>query len=172
MGGRVLFLARFRLVGPVVEPAGHLLDMLEQGAAECGIQLLNAAAHRHQRHAARDGVVDQLERQRVALGITRRGRTCFVAAIVMRFDVGEAAGQEDAVEAIKQVVQVDQGVERVEIGAAAERGDHHRHGPGAVRDGVDVLLADRVERVDVDLLDATGDADQRQGKVLVHGGNG
>ena len=78
--------------------------------------------------------------QRQGGGVARRvggaGRRRGRPAIVVRLDVGRAAGEQQAVEPVQKVVGID---------PVADRRDQERQAAGAVDHAVDVLGADLME---------------------------
>ena len=93
-----------------------------QRAAEGDVQLLDAAADRQDRHAARDRGADQRQRGGVARGVVQVGRLAVATFIVAGVDVARAARDQQAVEA------VEHGQFRL-----AQRGDHDGDRAGAAQ---------------------------------------
>ena len=59
--------------GAVIQPAVHRVHLLVQRAAEGDVQLLDAAADRQDRHAARDRGADQRQRGFVGRRVVQVG---------------------------------------------------------------------------------------------------
>ena len=76
------------------------------------------------------------------------------AAVMVRLDIGRAAGQQDAVEPVE---------DRAAIGHWPDRRDQHRQPADRVDDSARVALVDRVEGALVDRAHTARDADQWQG---------
>ncbi len=144
-----------RQVAPhaVVVLARKFVDILMQCSAESDIEFLSTAAYGEQRYAMFDRFPDQRQRGRIALGIVRCAFTARIAAIIMWLDVGGGAGQEEPVQAVKEIIDI------VEI---AERGDQNGQTSRAVDDRGDVLVADSMKDPVVVAVVCIGrDADNR-----------
>src|SRR3990167_2158535 len=78
-----------RLIGllAVIEHAGDLMHLLQQGAAEGHVDLLKAATDAEHRDAGGDGLADQWQGGAIALGIVRRPGLAGRAAIMMGLDI-------------------------------------------------------------------------------------
>ncbi len=131
----------------VVDPAGHVLHLLEERAAEGRVQFLDTAADRDDRQVRRHGRTDQWQGHGVARGIMREIRHLLVA-VVMRLDVGAASRQQEAVEACQDLVG------RQVLG---EGWDQERHRARALGDDSYVFLGDLVHEVVALAARAAGD---------------
>jgi len=124
-------LARQLAVAPVVELAGQLVDQLVQAAAERDVELLVAAADRQHGHAALQRHADQRQGGGVALAVVQGALARRLAAVMVRLDVGRAAGQQQAVERARH---------RVRAAGRARGRDQERQPLDAGDDGVDVTV--------------------------------
>ena len=105
MRRRVVHVDVGRLGRAMIAAAFDLVHELVQRAAQRHVDLLQAAADREQRHAAIDRMADQRQGGGVARRIVRRARPALLAVIVVRLDIGRAAGQQHAVEHVEQAVE-------------------------------------------------------------------
>ena len=147
----VLDFERVALVLAVVEHARHFLHLLPQRTAVSDVQLLEPAADREERHARRDHTRDQRQRGRVPVRIVHRAGIARGPRISLRLDVRRAAGQQDAIHAVEN---------RVEVHLVAERRNQHRHGVGRFCDSANVLLPHAMEGVRTEDPAIRGYADQ------------
>ena len=163
MRRRIVHVGVGRLGRAMIAPTIDLVHELVQRAAQRHVDLLQAATDREQRHAAIDRVPDQRQGGGVAGGIVGRAGPAFLA-VMMRLDIGRAAGQQHAVE------RVEQPVERVGHGGViaqfrAEGRDQDRQGADGADRGLDVLFAHRVMPAAAPvLLETGGNADERPHK--------
>jgi len=129
----------------MVDPAGHVLHLLVQRAAQGHIQFLDAAADRQHRQAARHRRADQRQRGVVAPRVVPVGRQRLRHAIAVRLDIAAAARQQQPVQPVEhrhQPLALGRQQDRDGAGPA----DHRRAvaGRGRVLDqSVDVPVAGR-----------------------------
>ncbi len=140
----------------MVHHAGLLVDELVQGAAQRDIEFLMAAAHREQRQVPGQRRPDQRQGAGIALWVVRHGQR-LGGRVVPRLDIRDAARQEQAVDQVEYVQGRGDWLEVLAGGGRSRQQDRHR--AGTVRHRIDVLLADRMERVRPDLLDVGHDPD-------------
>ncbi len=139
--GAVLHLQRLRLVVAVIEVPGHLVQPLVQRAAEGDIHLLEAAADAEYRDAGMHGLADKGQRRGIARRVMQRPRLARRPLVALRLDVRGAAGKEQPVEALEQLLEPE---------LLGERGDEQRGRTGRIEHGPRVLLPDHVERLCTD----------------------
>jgi hypothetical protein len=146
----VLHVHRVLVVGPMVVVARHLVHRLVQGAAKGDVRFLEAAADGQQRHAALKHLGNDGQRPGIAVRVQRKRGIQHRLFEVTGVHIRRRAGEQYAVRHIEQRVQFfrcsaghDQGL------AACES------------DGVDILPADRVERMVADHAVACGHKDDR-----------
>ncbi len=120
----------------MVEPARQLMHLLVQRAAKRDVQLLQPATDREQRHRPIECPADQRQRGRIARRIARIVVPDRSPAVVMRLDVGRAAGDQQPVELVQKAIDVE---------ARTERRDQQRQTARTVDHAVDVLGADLME---------------------------
>ena len=133
-----------RLGRAMVATAFDLVHELVQRAAQRHVDLLQAAADREQGDAAVEAMADQGERGGVARWIVRGAFPALLATVVMRLDIGRAAGQQHAVQRIEQAVKRFDG----RLFVAPKLGANRRDQDGQGADGMDgcphILVANRV----------------------------
>ena len=148
----VLLIPRAAVVGPVIQLARQFLDPLMQCAAERHVQLLYAPADGEDRHSRFQRRPDQGQGGGVALKVVQGALRAGGSAVVLRFHIGRAAGDQQSVETCHQTG----GVQRF-----AERRDHQRDGSGPIGYGADVFVARDMERMMAQLPDTGGNSDER-----------
>jgi hypothetical protein len=158
-----------RLGRAMVTAAFDLVHQLVQRAAQRHVDLLRAAADREQGHASLERMADQGKRGGVARRIVRCALPALLAAIVVRLDVGRAAGQQHAVQRIEEPVERFDGRSFV----APQRGAYRRDQDGQAADSLDgradVLVANRVMPAAAAVfLEAGRDPHERAQRRTIH----
>ena len=136
----------------MIAAAFDLVHELVQRATQRHVDLLQAAADREQRHAAVEAMADQGERGGVARRIVCGTFPALLAAVVMRLDIGRAAGQQHAVKRVEQAIKRLDG----RLFVAPQLGTNCRNQYGQGADGIEPVLACIVETIserDRELLD-------------------
>ena len=143
--------------GAMVHPLGDLVHLLVQRAAERHVQLLDAAADRQHRHAARERLGDQPQRGGVAFQVVVLGREAVAAVVVRGMHVARAAGQQQTVEPIEHGQR-----------CLAHRRDQDRHRAGAAQHGRGIARRRIVAQLAVhDQSGAGRDADDRVHEAVI-----
>ena len=88
----------------MVQHPRQLLDVLVQGPAERDVHFLEAAAYREQRHPAFEAEAHERQRGLVAMGVVQGAGTAGRDVVVAGQHVGGAAGEQEAVDRVEQVV--------------------------------------------------------------------
>jgi hypothetical protein len=143
-----------RLVVAVIEEARHLVQLLVQSAAESDVHLLKAAADPEHRHARVDRVTDQGQRRGIARRVVQRPGGARRTVVMMWLDVRRAAGKEQSVEPLDQLLKPE---------LLGERGDQQRRRARRIDHRAGVLLPDHVERVTADHAPVGGNTNERAG---------
>ncbi len=120
------------LVGAMVEAIRQFVHFLMQRTPERDVQLLHPAADGEQRHTLGQSATDQGQGSGVARRIPGAAGPARLRPIVMWFDVGRAAGDQQAVELIEQ---------RVEIKPRPQGGNQQWQAARAIDDGIDIFVA-------------------------------
>ena len=154
---RLEYLFRTQVVAPghsMVVHARHLVHSIVQSAAEGDIQLLDAAAYPEHRNLGPHAGADEREHRVVSAGVDELVLGEGIPSVVIGFDVGAPAGQQQPVDAGGKALQVD---------PVGKGGQDDRH---ALREAFDRFHAVRAGGVDSvalgpDLDVARRDANER-----------
>ena len=139
-----------RQVLAMIESPRQLLDVLVQRPAERDVHFLETPAYREHRYPALQAAAHERQRGLVAVRVVQGAGTAGRRTVVAGQHVRRAAGEQETVDRVEQVVVGD---------GASEGGDEERKRPRCRADRADVLLlADVVDAV-FDLEPARGDAD-------------
>ena len=103
----ILHFQRLLRVLAVVQQAWHFLQLLMQGTAERDVQFLKATANTQHRHVAFDGKAQQRECGGVAVRIVQGARCTGRTGVVLRFHVGGAAGEQQAIHMRQHRLEVE-----------------------------------------------------------------
>ena len=141
---RIVHVGVGRLGRAMIAPALDLVHELMQRAAQRHVDFLQAAADREQRHAAVDRMADQRQGGGVARRIVRRARPALLALIVVRLDIGRAAGQQHAVQACRAGGRGPRSWPGLLAEFGADRRDQDRQAADGMDRRPDVLLAHRM----------------------------
>ena len=138
----------------MVHPIRQVLQTLVQRATERHVEFLKAPADRQQGNAPGHGGADQRQSDAVSRGIFRRALGVRRAVVEFGLDVGPAAGQDDAIQAIEQCLNIRSG---------AVGGEQDGDGADHLIGRTNVCVGGRMIRhsENTELLGAATDADQR-----------
>jgi glutamine synthetase len=87
----------------MVGQARHRVHLRMQAAAQRDVQLLEAAADRQHRQVQRQRLVQQRKGIGIAGRVMRIARPAAAAFVVLRFDVADRAGQQQAIQPLQPV---------------------------------------------------------------------
>src|SRR5690606_36677841 len=137
----------------VVHHPGDLVHLLVQATAQGHVDLLQAAADRQYRQAHGDRTRGQGQGVGVAGGVVQVALPAGLVAVMVRLDIADRAGEQQAVQAGKPGVR---------IRGRLQRGHQDRDGIGAVDHRAHVLLAGGEEGVRTDQFAVGRQSDQRR----------
>ena len=126
----------------VIMVAADLVHFLMKASTQHDIQFLESTADRKQRYPGRHCLLRKRQGCRVAVRIMQRTRLTGIAIIVMWFDVGRAACQEQAIHMTENGIQIE---------AVTQSGYEKWHRICTVANRRDVFLPNHMKGMRVEL---------------------